>query len=35
MPDEVQEPIPKVLIVMEEAHSIIPEWNSNPNRAHM
>jgi hypothetical protein len=29
-PDEVKEPVPKVLLVLEEAHTLVPEWNSNP-----
>lgn len=28
--DEIKEPKPKVLIVLEEAHTLIPEWNYNP-----
>jgi hypothetical protein len=31
-PDEVKEPVPKVLLVCEEAHALIPEWNSNPEK---
>jgi hypothetical protein len=29
---EVKEPVPKLLLVMEEAHTLVPEWNSNPAR---
>ena len=32
--DEVKEPIPKVLVVLEEAHTLVPEWNANPDRTH-
>lgn len=32
--DEIKEPKPKVLLVLEEAHLLIPEWNSNPAREH-
>jgi hypothetical protein len=32
-PEEVKEPVPKVLLVCEEAHALIPEWNSNPEKA--
>lgn len=28
---EIGEPKPRVLLVMEEAHALIPEWNSNPS----
>jgi hypothetical protein len=28
--EEVVEPVAKVLLVLEEAHSLIPEWNANP-----
>lgn len=31
-PDEIREPKPKVLLVFEEAHTLVPEWNSNPKR---
>ena len=31
-PQEVKEPVPKVLLVLEEAHTLVPEWNSNPER---
>jgi len=27
---EITEPVPKVLLVFEEAHTLIPEWNFNP-----
>lgn len=27
---EIRDPKPKLLLVLEEAHSLIPEWNSNP-----
>jgi uncharacterized protein len=30
--EDVLQPRPKVLIVLEEAHLLIPEWNFNPNR---
>jgi len=30
--EEIKQPIPKVLIVLEEAHSLIPEWNFNPEK---
>ena len=30
--EEVREPVPKVLLVLEEAHTLVPEWNSNPER---
>ncbi len=30
--EEIKEPIPKVLLVFEEAHQLVPEWNSNPER---
>ena len=30
--NEIKEPTPKVLLVLEEAHTLIPEWNSNPER---
>jgi hypothetical protein len=29
-PEEIRDPKPKVLLVLEEAHSLVPEWNSNP-----
>lgn len=28
--EEVSDPKPKVLLILEEAHSLIPEWNSSP-----
>lgn len=28
--EEVLDPKPKVLLVLEEAHSLVPEWNSSP-----
>ena len=31
--DEIRDPKPKVLLVLEEAHSLVPEWNSNPVRS--
>jgi hypothetical protein len=31
-PDEIRDPRPKVLLVLEEAHTLVPEWNSNPER---
>lgn len=31
---DVKEPIPRLLVVLEEAHTLIPEWNSNPVREH-
>ena len=31
-PQEIKEPIPKVLLVLEEAHTLVPEWNSNPEK---
>lgn len=31
-PEEIREPRPKVLLVLEEAHTLVPEWNSNPQR---
>ena len=31
--DEIMEPKPKVLIVFEEAHLLIPEWNFNPEKS--
>ncbi|TDN82347.1 ATP-binding protein [Stakelama pacifica] len=31
--EEVMEPKPKVLIVLEEAHLLIPEWNFNPQKS--
>lgn len=30
--DELHRAVPKVLVVFEEAHTLIPEWNSNPTR---
>ena len=30
--EEIKQPIPKVLIVLEEAHTLIPEWNFNPEK---
>ena len=30
--EQIREPIPKVLLVLEEAHQLVPEWNSNPER---
>ena len=30
---EIKEPVPKILIVLEEAHTLIPEWNFNPERS--
>jgi len=30
--EELHRPIAKVLMVLEEAHSLIPEWNANPTR---
>lgn len=29
---EITEPVPKILLVLEEAHTLIPEWNFNPVR---
>ncbi len=29
-PDEIRDPKPKILLVLEEGHSLVPEWNSNP-----
>ncbi len=31
--EEVREPKAKVLLVLEEAHSLVPEWNANPTRS--
>jgi len=28
--EEIREPTAKVLLVIDEAHSLVPEWNSNP-----
>ena len=30
--DEILNPAPKVLVVLEEAHLLVPEWNFNPER---
>jgi len=30
--EEIRDPTPKVLLVLEEAHTLVPEWNSNPER---
>lgn len=30
--DEIKNPVPKVVIVLEEAHTLIPEWNFNPEK---
>lgn len=30
--DEIKNPIPKAVIVLEEAHTLIPEWNFNPEK---
>jgi DNA helicase HerA-like ATPase len=29
---EIREPVPKILLVLEEAHTLIPEWDFNPVR---
>lgn len=31
-PEDVLHPRPKVLVVLEEAHLLVPEWNFNPER---
>lgn len=31
---EVKEPMPKVLVVLEEAHTLVPEWGANPDKKH-
>lgn len=32
--EDVLRPKPKILVVLEEAHLLIPEWNFNPDKAH-
>jgi hypothetical protein len=32
-PQEVKEPVPKLLLVLEEAHTLVPEWNWNPDKS--
>lgn len=32
LPEELRAPVAKVLVVIEEAHTIVPEWNSNPQK---
>jgi len=31
--EEIKEPTPKILIVLEEAHTLVPEWQFNPDRS--